>query len=497
VFLLFQEVSIMENSSETSQKEGGRLVYKGMGVCFALLVVPFALWGAANNMTDMLVPAFQKVMSMTQLQSSLVQFAFYGAYFCMALPAAWIIKNFSYKTGVVVGLLIYAAGAALCYPASLAMSFDFFLFAFYVFAGGCAILETTVAPYVISMGPDESATRRINFAQSFNPVGSLCGLVLGKTVILAGLGAAGATERAAMSAEDLATLQSHELSNVVTAYLIVGAVSLLLGLVILLKKFPKKGETEEKEFNPDHAWGPTLGRLFKNKNWVMSVITQFFYVGCQIGVWTYTIAYLKVNDKEGLERAVAAATALGEKATLESEASMYMIYGLILFVISRFICTAIMKVVDPARLLSFISLIAVVLSAIVIWQGGTVGGYALVGISACMSLCFPTIYGLGLTGLDDNDRKLGGSGIIMSIVGGAILVPIQGFMIDGQLPEGDFFITVFLRGIMTPIKSILDGVGFAYDVNHCYIMSIICFALVCIYGLIAHQKEEEAGVIHS
>ena len=488
------EPSQMEVTSDKEQTKGESLVFSGMGICFALLIIPFALWGAANNMTDMLVPAFQKVMSMSQLQSSLIQFAFYGAYFCMALPAAWITKKFSYKTGIVVGLLIYAAGAALCYPASAAMSFDFFLVAFYVFAGGCAILETTVAPYVISMGPVASATRRINLAQSFNPVGSLCGLVLGKTVILAGLGAAGAEERERMGADELQALQSQELSNVVTAYLIVGAVSILLALAIILKKFPKGAEVGGQSDNPQHAWGPTLSRLFKNKNWVLSVITQFFYVGCQIGCWTYTIAYLKVNNKEGLERAVAAATALGEKATIESEASWYMIFGLILFVISRFICTALMKVMDPARLLSVIALIAVGLCAVVVWVGGGVGGYALVGISACMSLCFPTIYGLGLTGLDDNDRKLGGSGIIMAIVGGAILVPIQGFMVDGKLPVGDFVITVFLRAIMTPIKAILDTVGFHYSVNNCYIMCMVCFAMVCVYGWIAHQKEEEVGI---
>ena len=452
--------------SETNNSTGdSALVFKGMGICFFLLTIPFALWGAANNMTDMLVPAFQKVMSMSQTQSSLVQMAFYGAYFCMALPAAFIIKKFSYKTGVVAGLFIYAAGAALCYPASQSMSFNFFLVAFYVFAGGCAILETCVAPYVISMGPDESATRRINFAQSFNPVGSICGLLLGKFVILAGLNKATDDERAAMATEELAKIQGQELGNVVNAYMIIGLVSLALGIVIFIKKFPKGGEVDD-DHKPEHGVGATFGRLFKNKNYVMAVIAQFFYVGCQIGVWTYTIKYLMENNKENLEKAVATATAAGEQATVESVASNYMIYGLILFTVSRFICTALMKVIDPARLLTIITAIAAALCAVVIWVGGPVGGYALVAISACMSLCFPTIYGLGLTGLDDNDRKWGGSGIIMAIVGGAVLVPIQGMLIDKM------------------------------GVNNCYLMPFASFILVAIYGVIAHNKEEEVGIVH-
>ncbi|MDD7986697.1 L-fucose:H+ symporter permease [Lentisphaera marina] len=440
-------------SENTSNTGGNALVFKGMGICFILLTIPFALWGAANNMTDMLVPAFKRVMSMTQLHSSMIQMAFYGAYFCMALPAAFIIKKFSYKTGVVSGLFVYAIGAFLCFPASQVSSFTFFLIAFYVFAGGCAILETCVAPYVISMGPDESATRRINLAQSFNPIGSLAGLFLGKELILGGLAKITEDERVAMATEapeKLAEIQGKELSNVVVAYAIIGVVSLILGIIILIKKFPKGGE-EEDDHKPEHAFGPTVGRLFKNKNYVMSVIAQFFYVGCQIGVWTYTIDYVIANNPTISE---------------PKEASNYMIIGLFLFTASRFICTFLMKFIDPARLLTIITSIAAILCAVVIWGGGATGGYALVAISACMSLCFPTIYGLGLTGLDDNDRKLGGSGIIMAIVGGAVLVPTQGLLSDKM------------------------------GINLCYLMPFASFILVAIYGIIAHNKEEEVGIVH-
>jgi FHS family L-fucose permease-like MFS transporter len=437
-------VSIIDTVDTQSKSNNASIIDKGLLLPFILVTACFALWGAANNMTDLLVPSFQKVLSMSQVQSSLVQMAFYGAYFLMALPAAFLIQKYSYKTGVVIGLFIYALGAALCYPASLAMSFNFFLVAFYVFAAGCAILETVAAPYILSMGPAETATRRINLAQSFNPVGSICGLFLGKFIILDGLNSADADARAAMSTDALLAIQNQELSNVVTAYLIVGVISLLLGATILVKKFPKGQSTERLD-----GLGASFSRLIKNKNWISAVVAQFFFVGCQIGVWTYTVKYILANNPS---------------ITTESAASDYMIIGLVLFIASRFICTALMKVIDPARLLSIIAVIAMLLTAVVIWVGGTAGCYALVAISACMSLMFPTIYGLGLTGVGE-DRKLGGSGIIMAIVGGAILVPLQGVLVDET------------------------------SVNFSYIMPITCFFVVFVYGLIAHQKEAEAGIL--
>ncbi len=439
-----QTLSSDAGYSQTEASARFSVVDKELLIPFALVTACFALWGAANNMTDLLVPALQKVLSMSQAQSSLIQMAFYGAYFIMALPAAFLIQKYSYKTGVVVGLFIYAVGAALCYLASQALSFNFFLVAFYVFAAGCAILETVAAPYILTMGPAETATRRINLAQSFNPVGSICGLFLGKYIILDGLNSADAASRAAMGAEQLNAIQSQEVSNVVTAYLIVGLISLLLGLSILVKRFPK-GQSDDRL----EGLGASFSRLIKNKNWIAAVVTQFFYVGCQIGVWTYSVKYIMTNHPA---------------VTNEADASSYMIVGLVLFIASRFICTALMKVIDPARLLSAIAVIAMTLCATVIFVGGEVGCYALVAISGCMSLMFPTIYGLGLTGVGE-DRKLGGSGIIMAIVGGAILVPLQGLLIDST------------------------------TVNLSYLMPLACFFLVFVYGVIAHKKEEEAGII--
>ncbi|WOH35708.1 L-fucose:H+ symporter permease [Thalassotalea fonticola] len=432
-----------EITPSADTKGSSAIIGKGLMLPFILITACFALWGAANNMTDLLVPSFQKVLSMSQAQSSLVQMAFYGAYFLMALPAAFLIQKYSYKTGVIIGLFIYAAGAALCYPASIAMSFNFFLLAFYVFAAGCAILETVAAPYILTMGPAATATRRINLAQSFNPVGSICGLFLGKFIILDGLNSADADARAAMSSDALAAIQTQELSNVVSAYLIVGVISFILGAIILFKKFPKAQSAEKLE-----GLGASFSRLIKNKNWLSAIVAQFFFVGCQIGVWTYTVKYILANNPS---------------ITTESAASDYMIVGLVLFIASRFICTALMKVIDPARLLSAIAFIAMLLTCVVIFIGGTVGCYALVAISACMSLMFPTIYGLGLTGVGE-DRKLGGSGIIMAIVGGAILVPLQGLLVD------------------------------ASSVNLSYVMPLFSFVIVAIYGLVAHKKEEEAGI---
>ncbi|MDH5381497.1 MAG: L-fucose:H+ symporter permease [Cyclobacteriaceae bacterium] len=376
---------------------------------FILLVVCFALWGAANNMTDILLAAFKKVMSMTDTQTSLIQFAFYGAYFCLALPAAFIIRKYDYKTGVLVGLLIYAIGAAMCYPASKTMEFSHFLMAFYVFAGGCAILETAVAPYILVMGPAESATRRINFAQAFNPVGSLLGIFLGKEIILAGLDVAGSVERAAMTSDHLKMIQEKELSNVSTAYLIVGVLGVVLAVIMLLKKFPK---SKADSFG---SIGDSARRLFKNKRFVLSVIAQFFYVGVQICVWSFTIRYVMENSD----------------IVSEEIASNYYLASIVVFSVSRFIFTALMRYITPTKLLHSMALIGTVLCIAVIFVGGWIGIYSVIGISICMSLMFPTIYGLGLEDVGD-DRKLGGSFIIMAIVGGAVLTPVQAMISDAS-----------------------------------------------------------------
>ena len=425
-------------------------------------------------MTDLLVTVFKQVKGMSSLQASIIQTVFYGAYFLAPIPAALIIKKFGYKVGGVTGLLLYAAGAFLCYPASQADSFSFFLTAFYVFAFGCAMIETSVAPFILSMGPKETATQRINLAQSFNPVGLLAGIFLGKLVILKHL--TPKAEMAALEGDPLAEAQSHDLGLVVTAYAIVGIVALVIAVAIVLKKFPTISEEQNHS-----SVGASIGRLLKNKNYLFSVVAQFFYVAAQIGIWTFIVPYVMAS---------------GAGYDNSNDAANFYIYSLFCFVFMRFVYTGLMKFIDPARLLTAAMVVTCIFTLLTINSAGMLGVISVVMISATMSLGFPTIYGLGLTGLEGDDKKIGGSGIIMAIVGGAILVPLQGFMNDGELPTGAFILDKILNTLFTPVKAVFDSIGFEYSAANSYYMPLVCFVIIAIYGVVAHQKEEETGIIH-
>ena len=407
------------STTQSGEASGSRLIYSGMLLPFVLITACFALWGAANNMTDLLVPAFQKVLSTSAKQSSYIQSAFYAAYFVMAIPAALLIQKFSYKSGVIAGLCLYAFGAFLCYPASQAVSFGLFLVAFYVFASGCAILETVAAPYILSMGPSASATQRINLAQAFNPIGVLMGVFLGKEVILKGLNTADEAARSAMPAEELALIQGQELSNVVLAYVIVGLVSLALAVTVLVVKFPKKSD---EGFG---SMGDSFFRLVTDKTWKMAIVAQFFYVGTQIGVWTFAVKYIMTHHAG---------------VSTEAGAAQYVFYGLCIYAAFRFICTGLMSYISASKLLMIMAVIAAGLMLVVVFVGGTVGTYALIATFPCMSLMFPTIYGIGLSNIDGDDRKLGGAVIIMSIIGGAILVPLQANIIDAMSVQASYLL---------------------------------------------------------
>lgn len=406
---------------------------------FILITSLFLMWGLANNMTDTLLAAFKKIMSMSDFQTSWIQIAFYGSYFCLALPAAILIKKFTYKTGVLLGLGMFIAGSLLFYPASQTMVYGHFLAALFILAGGLSILETSSNPYIIAMGPEQTGTRRLNLAQSFNPIGSIIGVLLSKVFILSELNAATAEVRAGMSPEELRGIQAEELSAVMGPY--VGVAVLLLGLwlAIALVKMPKASD-EDARLN----LGPTFKRLFKNPNYVWGVVAQFFYVGAQIGVWSYTIRYVML-----------------ELQVDEDEAASYYLAALVLFTISRFICTALMKIIKPGNLLALLSLLAVVCTFLVVVGSGYVGVYALVGISGCMSLMFPTIYGLAVRGLGD-DTKLGGSGLIMAILGGAVITSIQG--------------------------QVSDMTG---SIHLAYLVPLFCFLVVAVYGRLARRKAKQ------
>ena len=376
---------------------------------FCLVTVLFLLWGIANNMTDTLLSAFKRIMSMSDAQTSLIQFAFYGSYFCFALPAALYIRKYSYKSGVILGLCLYAAGAILFFPASKTASYAFYLAAIYIMAGGCSILETTANPYILSMGAPQTATRRLNIAQSFNPLGSITGILLSQYFILGELSSASAAERAAMSPEKLEALQAHELGAVTGTYMTLGFVLLAIMVVMLLVRMP-----EGRDDGAADSLKETFRRLLSNKTYKWGVVAQFFYIGAQIGVWSFTIRLV-----------------MQELGILEARAATIYLVSIICFSAARFLFTWLMKWFRPSKLLLWAAVADIVLCALVVLCKGSgwlcVG--ALVGVSFFMSLMFPTIYGIALTDVGA-DAKIGASGLIMAILGGALLTPLQGRISD-------------------------------------------------------------------
>ena len=408
---------------------------------FILITSLFFMWGLANNMTDTLLAAFKKIMSMTDFQTSWIQLSFYGSYFVLALPAAIFIKRFTYKAGVLLGLGLFITGSLLFYPASSTMVYGHFLAALFILAGGLSILETSSNPYIIAMGPEETGTRRLNLSQSFNPIGSITGVLLSKLFILSNLNQAGAEERALMTAEQLKEVQSGELNAVMGPYVGVAFLLVVIWLSIAFIRMPKASDAGKGL----DLW-KTFGRLLKNSNYVWGVVAQFFYVGAQIGVWSFTIRYV-----------------MKELNLNEDEASTYYLIALILFTGSRFLFTLLMRFFAPKRLLTASAVLAIVCTLFVIYGSGEVGVYALVLISACMSLMFPTIYGLAVEGLG-NDIKIGGSGLIMAILGGAVLTALQG--------------------------QVSDATG---NINMAYYVPLGCFVVIVIYSLLGGRKT--SGVV--
>lgn len=361
-------------------------------VPFALVTSMFLLWGLVNNMTDTLLAAFKRIMSMSDTQTSLIQFAFYGSYFCFALPAALFIRRRSFKSGIILGLLLYAAGAMLFLPAARVASYGFYLVAIYVMAGGCSVLETTANPYVMSMGDPRTATRRLNIAQSFNPVGSILGILMSKYFIL----------------DDIS------LYSISGTYAALGLVLLGILVVMLFARMPSGKDDDRSD-----SVGASFRRLLSNRLYRRGVVAQFFYVGAQIGVWSFTIRLV-----------------MQETGRLEAAASSIYLISIVGHCLSRFIYTGLMRWFSPSRLLTFGGVMSALLSLTVVLSAGT--GWicitSLVLISSFMSLMFPTIYGIALGGImrgdHPGDSKIGASGLIMSILGGALLTPLQGMVSD-------------------------------------------------------------------
>lgn len=409
---------------------------------FILVTCCFALWGFANDITNPMVKAFSKIFRMSVTDGALVQVAFYGGYFCMAFPAAMFIRKYSYKSGIMMGLALYAIGAFLFFPAKMTGSYYPFLLAYFILTCGLSFLETSSNPYILSMGDEATATRRLNLAQSFNPIGSLCGMYVAMNFIQNKLNPMSTEERALLPDTEFEALKDSDLSILIGPYLVIGLVILAILVLFLVTKMPKNSdESTSIDFIP------TLKRIFKRKHYREGVIAQFFYVGAQIMCWTFIIQY---GSRYFMS------TGMDEKSA-EVLSQQYNIVAMVIFCCSRFICTWFLKFVNPGNLLQILAVVAMVFTAGVIGFQNIMGLYCLVGVSACMSLMFPTIYGIALERMGD-DAKFGAAGLIMAILGGSVLPPLQASIIDQQE----------LFGMPA--------------VNVSFILPFICFCVVAIYG---------------
>lgn len=410
---------------------------------FILITTCFALWGFANDITNPMVKAFSKIFRMSVTQGSLVQVAFYGGYFCMALPAAMFIRKFSYKAGVLVGLGLYALGALLFLPAKSVGVYGFFLIAYFIMTCGLSFLETSCNPYILSMGSEETSTRRLNFAQCFNPIGSLMGMYVAMNFIQARLHPASTAERALLDDAGFEAMKQADLNVLTGPYWVVGLVIIVMFVLILVARMPKNADQDH-----DMHIGSVLGRLLHRPRYWEGVIAQFFYVGVQIMCWTFIIQYgTRVFMAEGMD-----------EQSAEVLSQTYNIIAMVLFVSCRFLCTWLMKYLQPSKLLTIFAIGGMIATTGVIFLQNRLGLYCLVAVSGFMSLMFPTIYGIALGGLGD-DAKFGAAGLIMAILGGSVLPPLQAWIID--------------KGT----------VGFLPAVNASFILPFICFIVVCLYGV--------------
>lgn len=423
------------------------VVEKKFLIPFILITSLFALWGFANDITNPMVAAFKTVMEISNAKAAMVQFAFYGGYATMAIPAALIIKRYSYKVGIIIGLTLYAVGALLFFPAAQFEIFGFFLVSLYILTFGLAFLETTANPYILSMGDPATATRRLNLAQSFNPMGSILGMFVASKLILSSLesdkrDAAGNLVFDSLNAAEKAVVRTNDLGIIRNPYVILGFVVIAMLVVIIVAKMPKRESADHEIHAKD-----SFKRLFGNRIYREGVLAQVFYVGAQIMCWTFIIQYA---ENLGLAKA---------------EAQNYNIVAMAIFIASRFISTFLMKYLNARFMLLLFAIGGMCTMSGVILIQGMPGLYLLVATSAFMSLMFPTIYGIALEDVGD-DATLGAAGLVMAIVGGALMPPLQARIIDlGGTGYND-----------------LQIFGFISEVNISFVLPLICFVAIAIYG---------------
>ncbi len=413
---------------------------------FVLITSLFALWGFANDITNPMVSAFKKILELDNFQASLVQMAFYGGYFTMALPAAVFVNKYSYKVGVLIGLALYAVGALLFYPATAFEEYYFFLMALYILTFGLAFLETTANPYILAMGAKETAIQRLNLAQSFNPMGALSGLFVAQTFVLGALqsdnlDAQGNSIYDTLSESAKGAIRTADLMVIRDPYVALGLFIILMFVLIALVKMPKNNQTNGKV----HIWS-SIKRLSHIPRYREGVAAQVFYVGAQIMVWTYIYHYaetLGINNQDAVN---------------------YAYWALGIFLVGRFACTFLMKYVNSAKLLMTLAIAAMICTLGAIFIQGMNGLYSLVAISFCMSLMFSTIYGIALEGVGI-DIEYGAAGLVMAIVGGALMPVLQGLILD---IGGKGYTDVLILGVP--------------EVNFSFILPFVCFSFVAVYG---------------
>lgn len=430
-----------------------KLVERKYLLPFILVTSLFALWGFANDITNPMVAAFQTVMELSASKASLIQFAFYGGYATMAIPAALFIRKYSYKSGILLGLALYAIGAFLFIPAAEYQMFSFFCVSLYILTFGLAFLETTANPFILSLGSKDTSTRRLNLAQSFNPMGSLSGMAVASLIVLPNL----LSDRrdndgnilfSTLSEAEKADIRLHDLAVIRDPYVILGLVVVMILVVIALAKIPKKDEANKEA---DNSTSKTLANLWHNGVYRYGVLVQMFYVAAQIMVWTFIIQYA---DNLGINKATA---------------QNYNIVAMSMFLVGRFVSTFLMNYVDGRKLLAISGVGASVCSIGAIIIAGMPGLYCLVGISLFMSLMFPTIYGISLENVSERDTTLGAAFLVMAIVGGALMPPLQGAIIDA-------------------------GEVFGHPaVNVSYSLPLLCFVIIAIYGFMTSKKRIKFG----
>ena len=405
---------------------------------FILVISCFALWGFANDITNPMVKAFSKIFRMSVAQGALVQLAFYGGYFAMALPAALFIRRFSYKTGLLLGIGLYAVGALLFFPAASIGEFGPSLLAYFILTSGLSFMETSANPLMLRMGNPKSAAFNLNLAQSFNPIGSLCGMFVAMRFIQAKLNPMSSAERSMLDEVTFEAVKAADLNVLVRPYVLIGILLTIIFLLIFVTRIQTQEHLSQRSLN---LW-QSVKKLFANVTYREGVVAQFFYVGAQITCWTFIIQLgTDVLMAEGFTEQMA-----------EIKSQQLNIVAMVMFCCSRFISTWLMRYINPAKMLAAYAFLAAVAIAMVIMGHGRLSLYSLVATSAFMSLMFPTIYALALNKVK-GDIEIGSAGLIMSILGGSVLPPLQALIID------------------------------AGHVAFSFIVPFICFIVVLIYGL--------------